>query len=115
MATGHQEPAAAVISAAQTSGERPPPKTEENSRAIGRPELTGDAFRIGFYEMAFAQILWSQNETRLMPNPLRQAPTPPEAATVALGKMLFTNEVSQGGAGWAGRGRQEPCMGSPLR
>lgn len=76
-------------------------KTEENSRAIGRSDLSGDAFSIGFYDMAFAQILWSQNETRLMPNPLRQAPTPPEAATVALGKMLFTNEVSQGGAGCA--------------
>ncbi|HEX9128933.1 MAG TPA: beta-propeller fold lactonase family protein [Gemmatimonadaceae bacterium] len=76
-------------------------KTEENSRAIGRPELSGDAFKIGFYDMAFAQILWSQNETRLMPNPLRQAPTPSEASMVALGKTLFTNEVSQGGAGCA--------------
>jgi DNA-binding beta-propeller fold protein YncE len=76
-------------------------KTEENSRAIGRPELSGDAFAIGFYDMAFAQILWSQNETRLMPNPLRQAATAAQAATVARGKTLFTNEVSQGGAGCA--------------
>ena len=76
-------------------------KTEENSRAIGRPELSGDAFKVGFYDMAFLQILWSQNETRLMPNPLRQAPTGAEGSMVALGKMLFTNEVSQGGAGCA--------------
>ena len=76
-------------------------RTAENSRAIGRSELSGDAFSIGFYEMAFAQILWSQNETRLMPNPLRQAPTASEASMVALGKMLFTNEVTQGGAGCA--------------
>ena len=49
-------------------------KTEENSRAIGRPELSGKAFKIGFYDMAFLQILWTQNETRLMPNPLTQFP-----------------------------------------
>jgi DNA-binding beta-propeller fold protein YncE len=76
-------------------------KTAENSRAIGRSDLSGDAFSIGFYDMAFAQILWSQNETRLMPNPLRQAPTATQASQVALGKLLFTNEVSQGGAGCA--------------
>ncbi len=76
-------------------------KTEENSRAIGRPELSGKAFKIGFYDMAFMQILWSQNETRLMPNPLRQAPTSDEAAVVATGKQLFTNEVLAGGAGCA--------------
>ncbi len=76
-------------------------KTEENSRAIGRPELSGKAFTIGFYDMAFAQILWTQNETRLMPNPLRQAPNVTEATLVARGKAIFTNEVSQGGAGCA--------------
>jgi DNA-binding beta-propeller fold protein YncE len=76
-------------------------KTEENSRAIGRPELSGKAFSIGYYDMAFAQILWTQNETRLMPNPLRQAPTTTEATLVARGKAIFTNEVSQGGAGCA--------------
>lgn len=76
-------------------------KTEENSRAIGRPELSGKAFKVGFYDMAFLQILWTQNETRLMPNPLRQAPTLSEAAMVATGKSLFTNEVGAGGAGCA--------------
>ena len=76
-------------------------KTEENSRAIGRSDLSGKAFSIGFYDMAFAQILWSQNETRLMPNPLRQAPIGAEAALVARGKALFTNEVAAGGAGCA--------------
>lgn len=76
-------------------------KTEENSRAIGRPELKGKAFKIGFYDMAFAQILWTQNETRLMPNPLRQTPSRDEAVAVALGKVLFSNEVRDGGAGCA--------------
>ena len=76
-------------------------KTEENSRAIGRPELSGKAFKIGYYDMAFAQILWTQNETRLMPNTLRQQPSRNEAAVVARGKVLFTNEVSAGGAGCA--------------
>jgi DNA-binding beta-propeller fold protein YncE len=76
-------------------------KTEENSRAIGRPELSGKAFKIGFYDMGFAQILWTQNETRLMPNPLRQAPVGSEAAAVGLGKEIFTNEVDGGGAGCA--------------
>jgi len=37
-------------------------RTEQNSRAIGRPELSGNAFKIGYYDMAFHQILWSQNE-----------------------------------------------------
>jgi DNA-binding beta-propeller fold protein YncE len=76
-------------------------RTAENSRAIGRPELEGDAFSIGFSEMAFAQILWTQNETRLMPNPLKQFPSSAEATTVARGKVLFTNEVNAGGAGCA--------------
>jgi len=76
-------------------------KTEENSRAIGRPELSGKAFKIGYYDMAFLQILWSQNETRLMPNPLRQFPSSTEATRVARGRQLFTNEVSAGGAGCA--------------
>jgi len=76
-------------------------QTAANSRAIGRPELEGDAFSIGFYEMAFAQILWSQNETRLMPNPLRQFPAAAAATQIARGKFLFTAEVSGGGAGCA--------------
>jgi hypothetical protein len=75
-------------------------KTAENSTAIGRPDLSGDAFSIGFYEMAFKQILWTQNETRLMPNPLTQFPDT-AAAQVARGKFLFTNEVAQGGSGCA--------------
>jgi DNA-binding beta-propeller fold protein YncE/mono/diheme cytochrome c family protein len=76
-------------------------RTEENSRAIGRPELSGKAFKIGFYDMAFLQILWSQNETRLMPNPLRQFPSATEQARVARGRELFTREVHEGGAGCA--------------
>ncbi len=76
-------------------------KTAENSAAIGRPELSGKAFSIGFYDMAFAQILWSQNETRLMPNPLRQAPGAADGAAVARGKVVFTSSVAQGGAGCA--------------
>ena len=76
-------------------------KTEENSRAIGRPELSGKAFKVDFYDMAFLQILWTQNETRLMPNPLHQVPNSAEATQVARGKALFSNEVDAGGAGCA--------------
>ena len=76
-------------------------KTEENSRAIGRDDLSGDAFSIGFYDMAFNQILWSQNETRLMPNPLRQFPSAPNAALVARGREIFTTSAAAGGAGCA--------------
>ena len=76
-------------------------RTAENSRAIGRDDLSGDAFSIGFYDMAFNQILWSQNETRLMPNPLRQFPSTPDAAVVARGRQLFTASVASGGAGCA--------------
>ena len=76
-------------------------KTEENSRAIARSDLSGDAFRIGYYDMAFAQILWTQNETRLMPNPLTQFPDSAAAAQVARGKFLFTAEVADGGSGCA--------------
>src|SRR5215207_4092892 len=76
-------------------------KTEENSRAIGRPDLSSKAFKVGYYDMAYLQILWSQNETRLMPNPLAQFPTADEASKIARGKQLFTSEVSAGGAGCA--------------
>ena len=75
--------------------------TEQNSLAIGRSELSGDAFKIGYYDMAFAQILWTQNETRRMPNPLTQFPTPAQAQAVARGRDLFTRKVAQGGAGCA--------------
>jgi hypothetical protein len=44
-------------------------KTDENSLAIGRKELKGTAFKVGFYDVAFLQILWSQNETRRMRTP----------------------------------------------
>ncbi|HEX8076327.1 MAG TPA: beta-propeller fold lactonase family protein, partial [Chthoniobacterales bacterium] len=76
-------------------------KTEENSRAIGRPELNGKAFKVGYNDLAYLQILWSQNETRLFPNPLAQVPTQDEAAKVERGRQIFTGKVSQGGAGCA--------------
>jgi len=76
-------------------------KTEENSRAINRPELNGKAFKVGYYDMAYLQILWSQNKTRLFPNPLAQVPTQTEAEKVERGRQIFTNKVSQGGAGCA--------------
>lgn len=76
-------------------------KTEENSKLIGRNDLSGKAFKVGYYDMAYLQILWSQNETHLMPNPLRQFPSAAEAAKVDRGKFLFTSEVSAGGAGCA--------------
>jgi DNA-binding beta-propeller fold protein YncE len=76
-------------------------RTAENSVAIGRPELSGKAFSIGFYDMAFAQILWTQNEVRRLPNPARQAPTAAEAAQLERGRFLFMNEPSAGGSGCA--------------
>jgi DNA-binding beta-propeller fold protein YncE len=76
-------------------------KTAENSVTIGRPELKGKAFSIGYEDMAFAQILWTQNETRRMPNPLTQFPTAAEAALIARGRQLFTAEADQGGSGCA--------------
>jgi DNA-binding beta-propeller fold protein YncE len=76
-------------------------KTEENSNAIGRPELNGDARKVGYHRMAYLQILWSQNETRRLPNPLAQFPDPVIAAQITRGKQIFTNGVSQGGAGCA--------------
>jgi hypothetical protein len=51
--------------------------------------------------MAFLQILWSQNETRRMPNPLSQFPGTQEATIINRGRQIFSTEVSQGGAGCA--------------
>jgi DNA-binding beta-propeller fold protein YncE len=76
-------------------------KTEQNSRALGRNDLNGKAFKVGYYDMAFLQILWSQNETRRMPNPLTQFPSSAEASIIARGKQIFSTEVAQGGAGCA--------------
>jgi DNA-binding beta-propeller fold protein YncE len=76
-------------------------KTEEVSRAIGRPELSSRAFKVGYYDMSYLQILWSANEVRRLPNPLTQFPDAAEAATVARGRQLFTSQVGAGGAGCA--------------
>jgi DNA-binding beta-propeller fold protein YncE/cytochrome c553 len=77
-------------------------KTEENSRAIGRPDLSSKAFKVGYYDMAYLQILWSQNETRRFPSPLGQFPeSDTEAAKVERGRDIFTKTVEQGGAGCA--------------
>ncbi|HEX8150386.1 MAG TPA: YncE family protein, partial [Pyrinomonadaceae bacterium] len=77
-------------------------KTEENSKAIGRPELSGKAQKVGYYDMAYLQILWSQNEVRRLPSPLGQFPeTDTEAAKVERGKDIFTKSVEQGGSGCA--------------
>jgi DNA-binding beta-propeller fold protein YncE/cytochrome c553 len=76
-------------------------KTEENSRAIGRSDLSGKAFKVGYFDMAYLQILWSQNERRLLPNPLAQFPAVDQAAKIARGKQIFSTKVAQGGAGCA--------------
>src|SRR4051794_33589217 len=76
-------------------------KTAENSAAIGRPELNGKAFKVGYYDMAYLQILWSQNERRLLPNRLDQFPDLAEAEKIARGKQIFSMSVAQGGAGCA--------------
>jgi hypothetical protein len=51
--------------------------------------------------MAYLQILWSQNERRLLPNPLDQFPDLLEAEKIARGKQIFSTSVAQGGAGCA--------------
>ncbi|MGB8509907.1 MAG: YncE family protein, partial [Pyrinomonadaceae bacterium] len=77
-------------------------KTEENSRAIGRPELKGKAEKVGYFDMAYLQILWSQNEVRRIPSPLGQFPeSDAQAAKVARGQELFTKNVNEGGSGCA--------------
>jgi hypothetical protein len=76
-------------------------KTREVSDAIGRSDLSGKAQKVGYYDMAFLQILWTQNETRRMPNPLTQFPEGDEAAKIARGKWLFTTKTAQGGSGCA--------------
>ncbi|HZB47012.1 MAG TPA: YncE family protein, partial [Pyrinomonadaceae bacterium] len=77
-------------------------KTEENSRAIGRDDLSGKAFKVGYYDMAYLQILWSQNEVRRLPSPLSQFPeTDDEAAKIERGRELFTRKAAAGGAGCA--------------
>ena len=85
-------------------------KTEENSRAIGRNDLSGTAFKVGFYDMAFAQVLWSQNETRRMPNRLTPFPNAAETSIIARGKQIFSTEVDQGGAGCASCHRNGKTM-----
>lgn len=75
--------------------------TAANSAAIGRAELSGDARQIGYTKMAFDQILWTQNETRRLPNPRAQFPSAAEATQIARGKQLFSAEVAAGGAGCA--------------
>ncbi|HEX8117980.1 MAG TPA: beta-propeller fold lactonase family protein, partial [Pyrinomonadaceae bacterium] len=77
-------------------------KTEENSKAIGRPDLNGKAQKVGYYDMAYLQILWSANDVRRLPSPLGQFPeTDTEASKVERGKDIFTKSVAQGGAGCA--------------
>lgn len=77
-------------------------KTEENSRAVGRSDLSSKAFKVGYYDMAYLQILWSADEVRRLPAPLGQFPeTEAEAARVERGRDLFTRAVEQGGAGCA--------------
>src|SRR5262249_41618250 len=68
-------------------------KTAENSQAIGRPDLSGKAFQVGFYDMAFLQIIWTQNETRRMPNPNAQFPDADLQAKIARGRWVFSAKV----------------------
>jgi DNA-binding beta-propeller fold protein YncE len=76
-------------------------QTAANSQAIGRKELSGKAYQVGYYDMAYLQILWTQNEVRRLPNPLAQFPSTDEASIIARGKFLFSTSVEQGGAGCA--------------
>ena len=70
-------------------------KTEENSNAIGRPELNGNAKKLGYHRMAYLQILWSQNETRRLPNPLAQFPDPTIATQITRGRQIFHERGQQ--------------------
>src|SRR4029453_6551373 len=74
-------------------------KTEEHSRALGRSDLSGKAFKIGYFDMPYLQILWSQKERRLLPNPLAKFPDNNQATKIARGKQIFSTKVAQGGAG----------------
>ena len=75
-------------------------KTEEDSRNIGRNDLNGKAFKVGYYDMAYLQILWSQNETRQLPNPLNQFPEDDTVtAKIERGRQIFSTPFEQGGAG----------------
>jgi mono/diheme cytochrome c family protein len=77
-------------------------KTEENSRAIGRSDLNGRAFKVGYYDLAYLQILWSQNEVRRFPSPAGQFPEDDsQSAQIERGRELFSKTVEQGGAGCA--------------
>jgi DNA-binding beta-propeller fold protein YncE len=77
-------------------------KTEENSRAIGRNDLSSRAFKVGYYDLAYLQILWSQNEVRRLPSPSGQFPEDTtESAQIARGRDIFSKSVEQGGAGCA--------------
>jgi DNA-binding beta-propeller fold protein YncE len=73
--------------------------TAANSATLGRSELNGDAKSIGYYKMAFDQILWTQNETRRLPNPRAQFPSASDAAQIRRGEQIFSTEVEAGGAG----------------
>lgn len=77
-------------------------KTEENSRAIGRNDLSGKAFKVGYFDMAYLQILWSQNDVRRLPSPAGQFPeSTDEDLKIERGRDLFTRKVAEGGAGCA--------------
>jgi DNA-binding beta-propeller fold protein YncE/mono/diheme cytochrome c family protein len=77
-------------------------KTEENSRAIGRSDLSSRAFKVGYYDLAYLQILWSQNEVRRLPSPSSQFPeAEAESAQITRGKDIFSKSAEQGGAGCA--------------
>jgi DNA-binding beta-propeller fold protein YncE len=76
-------------------------RTARHSAAIGRSDLKGKAYSIGYYDMSYVQILWSANEVRRLPNPLTQFPGNTDAALAARGKEIFTKKVSEGGAGCA--------------
>ena len=54
-----------------------------------------------YNDLSYMLVLWTQNETRRMPNPLTQFPASDEAAKVARGKWLFTTKVAEGGSGCA--------------
>jgi hypothetical protein len=56
---------------------------------------------IDSYDIAFARILWTQSDTRRLPNPLTQFSDAALSARVVHAKDLFTRRTEPGSAGCA--------------
>ena len=71
-------------------------KTEENSRAIGRDDLNGNAFKVGFYDMAFAADPLVAKRDAADAQPADAVPERHGSRDDRARKQLFTTEVEPG-------------------